>query len=131
MPPQAQDDKKIKVLIIEDDVFMSDLLSKALTRAGFDTMSAKTGAEGIARFNEKKPDVILLDILLPDESGLEALRTIRRLPGGPEVKVIVLSNLSREANAEEAKRLGAAEYLVKVNFSLDEIIEKIRSVAAG
>lgn len=119
---------KTKVLIIEDDLFMGELLMRALDRAGFEVIIAKTGGEGLAKFRETKPAVILLDLLLPDENGLEALRKIRRTEGGPDVKVIVLSNLSRESNFEEAKRLGALDYLVKVNFSLDEIITKVRSV---
>lgn len=122
------EERKIKVLIIEDDVFMGDLLMRALDRAGFEVIIAKTGGEGVKKFQETKPQVILLDLLLPDENGFEALRKIRRSEGGPAVKVIVLSNLSRESNFEEAQRLGALDYLVKVNFSLDEIIAKIRSV---
>lgn len=107
---------------------MGDLLMRALDRAGFEVIIAKTGGEGVKKFQETKPQVILLDLLLPDENGFEALRKIRRSEGGPAVKVIVLSNLSRESNFEEAERLGALDYLVKVNFSLDEIIAKIRSV---
>ena len=121
-------EQKSKVLLIEDDIFMGDLLLRALDRAGFEVVLAKTGGEGIKKFQEIKPQVILLDLLLPDENGLETLRKIRRSEGGPTVKVIVLSNLSRESNLEEARRLGALDYLVKVNFSLDEIIAKVRSV---
>lgn len=121
-------EQKPTVLIIEDDVFMGDLLFRALGRAGFEVVLAKTGGEGIEKFQETKPQVILLDLLLPDENGLETLRKIRRSEGGPAVKVIVLSNLSRESNFEEARRLGALDYLVKVNFSLDEIVAKVRSV---
>ena len=126
-----EETKKIKVLVVEDDIFMSDLLQKALDRAGFEAISAKTGGEACARFTETHPDLILLDLLLPDESGFDTLRKIRRMEHGPDTKVIVLSNLARESNAEEARRLGATEYLVKVNFSLDEIMEKIRSVLHG
>lgn len=124
----AADEKKIKILLIEDDVFMSDLLTQALGRAQFDVDAAKTGAEGLQKFQAARPSLVLLDLLLPDENGFETLRKIRRCDGGADVKVVVLSNLSRESNIEEAKRLGAAEYMVKVNFSLDEIVAKIRSV---
>ena len=106
---------------------MSDLLTQALTRAGFEVANAKTGSEGVSKFQEWHPDLILLDLILPDQNGFEVLRQIRRMPGGPEVKVIVLSNLSRETQGEEAHRLGALDYLVKSNFSLDEIVEKIKS----
>ena len=123
--------KKSKILLVEDDVFMSELLGQALERAGFETIAAKSGSEGVKKFQETKPSLILLDLILPDESGFEALRQIRRLPGGAEVKVLVLSNLAREAQFEEAKRLGATDYLVKANFSLDEILAKVRETLDG
>ena len=107
---------------------MGDLLTTALIHAGFDVADAKTGGEGVRLFQEWHPDLILLDLILPDQNGFEALRQIRRCPGGPEAKVIVLSNLSKETQGEEAARLGALDYLVKSNFALDEIIAKIRSV---
>ena len=116
------------MLLVEDDVFMSDLLTQTLARAGFEVANAKTGGEGVKLFQEWHPDIILLDLILPDQNGFEALRQIRRLPGGPEEKVIVLSNLSRETQGEEASRLGVADYLVKSNFSLEEIITRVKSV---
>ena len=124
----AEETKKSKVLLVEDDVFMSDLLTQTLARAGFDVANAKTGGEGVKLFQEWHPDIILLDLILPDQNGFEALRQIRRLPGGPEEKVIVLSNLSRETQGEEAGRLGVVDYLVKSNFSLEEIIARVKSV---
>ena len=123
----AEEVKKSKILLIEDDAFMSDLLTTALMHAGFDVENAKTGGDGVRLFQEWHPDLILLDLILPDQNGFEALRQIRRMSGGPETKVIVLSNLSKETQGEEAARLGALDYLVKSNFALDEIIAKIRS----
>ena len=118
--------KKKIILLIEDDVFMGQLLGQALERAGFALIAAHSGAEGVTKFREAKPDLILLDLILPDQNGFEALRQIRRLPGGVDAKVLVLSNLARESQFEEAKRLGVVDYLVKVNFSLDEVLAKIR-----
>lgn len=122
--------KKKKVLLVEDDVFMSELLGKALERAGFDLVSAHSGGEGLQKFQEAKPDIVLLDLILPDQNGFDALRQIRRVPGGAEAKVLVLSNLARESQFEEAKRLGVTDYLVKANFSLDEILAKINETLA-
>ena len=127
----AEPEQKVKILLIEDDLFISDILMQALYRSGFEPIGAKNGAEGLAKFQETRPALIILDLLLPDENGLDTLRKIRRCEGGAEVKVVVLSNLSRETNFEEAKRLGVADYMVKVNFSLDEIVDKIRAVLAG
>ena len=127
----AGEQKKQKVLLIEDDLFMGDLMIQALQKAGFEVAVAKTGTEGVEKFKEAIPDIILLDIILPDQNGFDALRQIRRLPGGAEAKVLILSNLAREPQFEEAKRLGVIDYLVKANFSLEEIIARIRTALGG
>lgn len=123
--PQEQ---KSKILLIEDDLFMIDLLVKELNVFKYDIEIAKTGAEGVEKFRSFKPDLILLDIILPDLNGLEALRQIRREAEGHETKVLVLSNISETTDIEEAKRLGVVGYIVKANFSLTEIINKIRQI---
>lgn len=123
-------DGKSKVLVVEDDIFMIELLAKDLQSSGYPVAIAKTGAEGVQKFQEENPAIILLDLLLPDVGGFEALRQIRRLPKGNEVKVIILSNIGEGPDLEEAKRLGVNEYLIKANFTLPEIIKKVEEVLA-
>jgi two-component system phosphate regulon response regulator PhoB/two-component system alkaline phosphatase synthesis response regulator PhoP len=118
--------QKIKILLVEDDEFMVDLLAHELGKNGFEVTLAKTGAEAVSKFKESAPDLILLDILLPDKNGFDVLREIRRLPEGVGASVVILSNLSETNYREEAERLGAIDYLVKANFSLGEIIERIK-----
>lgn len=127
MPDQT---KKPKVLLVEDDVFMIELLGKELKDAGFDIDVADKGSKALEKFKETKPDLILLDILLPDIRGLDVLRQIRAVDGGNDVKVLVLSNIADKEEVEEAKKLGVADYLVKANFSLTEIREKVRGALA-
>ena len=115
-----------KILLIEDDAFMVELLTHEFTNAGFEVAVARTGAEGVSRFREASPNIVLLDVLLPDQNGFDTLRKIRREPGGPEMKAMFLSNLSEETDIEEAKRLGAIDYLVKANFALPEIVERVK-----
>ena len=122
----AEGQKRFKILIIEDDVFMLDLLSRELTAAGFEVLIAKNGKEGSAKFLSVKPDITLLDLILPDESGFNILRRIRREPDGVHAKVMILSNLSEAGDIEEAKRLGVLDYMVKANSSLPEIVQKIK-----
>ncbi len=122
------EEKKSKILMVEDDLFMIDLLVRALQQRHFDVTVAKTAKEAIENFKTVLPDIILLDISLPDQTGLDALREIRQLPEGPKTKVLVLSNLDTITTIEEAKRLGAADYLVKVRVTLPEIMDKIQSV---
>jgi len=125
MPPEAQ---KKKILVVEDDIFMVDLLSKELQGAGFDIVVAHNGTEGVEKFKGVAPDLILLDLFLPDLNGFEVLRQIRQDPVGYTTKVMVLSNASEEQNIKEAQRLNVIEYLIKANFSLPEVVEKIRKV---
>ena len=122
----ADETAKIKVLLIEDDEFMIGLLAHELTKNGFEVVSAKTGTEALPKFKESNPDIILLDILLPDKNGFDVLREIRRLPEGAKTPTIVLSNLSEATDLEEAKRLGAIDYIVKANQSLAEIVERVK-----
>ncbi len=119
-----------KILIVEDDTFMLELLAAELKKTGFEIMIAETGNEAVKKFKESKPDLILLDILLPDKNGLDALREIRREPEGRDAKVLVLSNFSDTPHIEEAKRLGVIDYLVKAQHVPQEIVERIKKIIA-
>ena len=120
--------KKPKIFVVEDDVFMVELLANELKNAGLETYSFQMGQVAIDKFTELQPDLIVLDLLLPDKNGFEVLREIRRLPNGVHTKVMVLSNMAEDADKEEAKRLGVNEYLVKANYSLPEILAKIQAM---
>jgi len=117
---------KQKILLVEDDIFMVELLAQELSGAGFEVSLAKTGKEGIQKFREINPDLVLLDILLPDANGIEVLRNIRREPQGAYAKVMILSNISEGSDVDEAKKLNVVDYLVKANTSLTEIAEKAK-----
>lgn len=117
---------KKKILVIEDDPFMVDLICKELEKTGAESIVAKTGAEGIEKFKETRPDLIVLDIILPDQDGFDVLRAIRRAEEGSKAKVIILSNVAEGSNVEEAKRLGVDDYMIKSNFSLAEVIERVK-----
>lgn len=126
----AEETKKPKVLLIEDDIFMIELLAKDLEAAGMEVVIAKSGVEGVKRFEEGKPDIVLLDLLLPDQNGFETLRKIRRHPDGPKTRVMILSNIAEGPDMDEAKRLGVVDYLVKANFTLSEVVKKIQEALA-
>lgn len=124
------EDKKLKALIVEDDVFMVELLAREFQNSGFETTVATCGSEAVEKFRQAKPDIVILDLLLPDSHGADVLRNIRREEGGPEVKVIVLSNVGDVKDIEEAKRLGVTNYLVKANTALPEVVEKAQAALA-
>ena len=126
--PMAEEIKKPKIFVVEDDLFMVELLANELKNAGLETYSFQMGQQAIDQFAELQPDLIVLDLLLPDKNGFEVLREIRRLPNGVRARVVVLSNMAEDADKEEAKRLGVQEYLVKANHSLPEILAKIQAM---
>ncbi|MDP3772182.1 MAG: response regulator [bacterium] len=122
---------KSKVLIVEDDVFMIDLMMQEFSSVPeFAVSVARTGSEGVKKFEEVKPDITLLDLMLPDKKGFEALRAIRRTPAGAHAKVIIFSNSAEASDVAEAKRLGAIDYMIKANFSLDEIVGRTKKALA-
>ena len=115
-----------KVLIIEDDKFLRELLQVKLKKENFSVFVAVNGEEGIKKAQEEQPDLILLDLILPNIDGFEVLKRIRDNPAIAAIKVIVLSNLGQKEDVERALNLGAVDYLVKAHFTLDEIVEKAK-----
>lgn len=110
---------------------MITLLSKALAEEGFDVAFANNGSEAVRQFGEARPDVLIFDIIMPEKSGIEALREIRGLPGGKEVPAIMLTNLDDAPTVAEAENLGVRAYLVKANNQLPEIVSKVKEVLDG
>ena len=123
-------DKEARVLIVEDDQFLRDLLTTKLEKENFDVVSAIDGPGGIEKIISEKADVVLLDIILPEIDGFEILKRIRSNAQIEiaSVPIILLSNLGQEADVEKGRILGADDYLIKSNFTIDEIIEKIRHI---
>jgi len=115
------------ILIIEDDEFFRELVTKALVTAGFEVGGAIDGKRGIEKAIESKPDLILLDLLLPDIDGFEVLATVKANPTISSVPIIILSNLSSKEDIEKGLKLGASDFLIKSQFDLDEVIVKIKS----
>lgn len=119
-----------KVLIIEDDQFLRDLLVTKLLKENFEVDTAIDGPGGAEKAVTIHPDVILLDIILPGIDGFEILKRVRTnaTPDIAKTPIILLSNLGQETDVEKGRTLGADDYLIKSNFTIDEIIEKIRRV---
>ena len=117
-----------KILVIEDDKFLRELISQKLIKEGYEAVKVADGEKGVKAVKEEKPDLILLDLVLPGISGFEALAQIKEDPVLAEIPVIVLSNLSQKNDIEKALKMGADDYLVKAYKTPDEIVEKIASV---
>lgn len=117
-----------KVLIIEDDSFLQGLEAAKLKKENYDIVVASTGEEGMEKIKEPGIDLILLDIILPQFDGFEILKRVREIENTKNIPVIVFSNLSEEKDIEKAKALGATDFMVKSNFTLDELVEHINKV---
>lgn len=116
-----------KILIIEDDKFLRELIARKLTDEGFDILEAVEGEEGIKKIREEKPDLVLLDLILPGIDGFEVLSRMKVEPNLASIPVIILSNLGQREEVERGLKLGASDYLIKAHFTPGEIIEKIKN----
>jgi DNA-binding response OmpR family regulator len=115
-----------KVLIVEDDTDIRGAYVFALMRAGFEVVQAADGAEAIAMFERERPNVVLLDMLMPGMSGLDFLRQMNIANRFPETKILALSNIDTPRVVEQAKVLGAAEYLIKVDMTPHQMVDLIK-----
>jgi len=116
------------ILIIEDDKFLRELVIQKLIKEGYETSEAVDGEEGIKKIKEEKPDLILLDLILPGIDGFEVLSKMREDPALAQIPVIILSNLGQKDDVEKGLKMGAIDYLIKAHFTPGEIIEKIKVV---
>lgn len=114
-----------KVLIIEDDKFLAKMLAKMLESQKHQALLAVNGKEGLEKAAEQKPDLILLDIMLPDIDGFDVLQKIKNDQSLQNSPVVIMSNLGQPEDVAQGKKLGAVDHLVKSDFSLDEVGEKI------
>jgi DNA-binding response OmpR family regulator len=117
-----------KILIVEDDKFLRELISKKLKGEGFSVSEAVDGEAGLKQIKEIKPDLVLLDLILPSIDGFEVLSRVKEDPAIKSIPVIILSNLGQKEEVERGLKLGAYDYLIKAHFTPGEIIEKIRNI---
>lgn len=119
-------DIKKKIVLAEDDKYISIAYKDGLIRAGFDIVTATDGEEAIKKIKEEKPDLVLLDLIMPIKNGFDVLKAVSVDDTVKKIPIIVLSNLSQESEIKEAKDLGAIDYLVKANLSMKEVIDKVK-----
>lgn len=119
-----------KVLIVEDDKFLSELISTKLDKEGFNIALAGDGETGLKKAEEFKPEIVLLDIMLPGMDGFEVLEKLKAHADSSikKIPVIILSNFGQESKVERGLQLGAVDYLVKANFTTGEIVAKIKEI---
>ena len=117
---------KPKILIIEDDTFLSGLYSTKFNMEGFEVFSAVDGEKGLKLAKEKLPALILLDIILPVKDGFEVLRELQKDANTKTIPVILLTNLSQKEDVNKGLQQGAVDYLIKAHFMPSEVVEKAK-----
>lgn len=115
-----------KILLVEDEETLQKTLGTSLKSVGFEVLSALDGEAGLAIAREQKPDLILLDLILPKKDGFEVFQGLKDNPETESIPVIILTNLEQMQDVERAMSLGAKTYLVKANYSLGEVVEKVK-----
>ncbi len=118
--------EKIKVGLVEDDQMLSDMYKLKFQKSGFDIVSALDGAAGLEMVQKEKPDILLLDIIMPKLDGFQVLTEIRKT--NTKLPVVLLTNLGQEEDIVKGRKLGATDYFVKSNFTPDAIVEKVRTI---
>jgi CheY-like chemotaxis protein len=117
-----------KVLIADDEKFVTLLYKDMLEHAGFEVVVAHDGAEALELIKQSKPDVVLLDLVMPRLDGFQVLRAVKADPALQAIPVAVLSNLSQDNDEQQARDLGAADYIVKVKLAPGELPERLQKL---
>ncbi|MBI4101708.1 MAG: response regulator [Candidatus Nealsonbacteria bacterium] len=114
------------ILFVEDESALQKTVGEVLSQEGYQVVSALNGEIGLRLAREKKPDLILLDLILPKVNGFEVLKRLKEDAETQKIPVVVLTNLEGMADIDKALELGATTYLVKTQYSLEEVVEKIK-----
>lgn len=118
----------MKVLIIEDDKFMQAVYESALRQENIEVDIAEDGEDGLAKMKTTKPDLVLLDMILPNKNGFDILEERQQDPELEKIPVVVFSNLSQKADVDKAMALGATKYCPKGEYSVNQTVEEIKKI---
>lgn len=119
---------KKKVLIVEDDNFVAEVYSTKLLEMGHEVQIAQNGEEGLSLIEKGKPDLILLDIIMPVMGGIEMLEELKKNPDRKDIPVILLTNVGEKDSIQKVRGMGVQDYLIKSHFTPAEVIEKIEAI---
>jgi len=118
--------KKSKILVVEDDPFLLELYQTKLNEEGFEVFVARNGREGFDVAAAQQPELILLDILMPEVDGYEMLKKIKASAQTKKIPVIIFSNLSQREEIEKGLKLGADDFIVKTSLTPLQIAQKVK-----
>jgi len=116
-----------KILLVEDEKILAEMYKDKFTQAGFEVFLALEAKEGLRLAKKERPDLIILDILLPRENGITFLTWLRKDEEISSIPVVAFSNYDDPETKREAAKLGVKEYLIKTNYTPQEIVEKVKN----
>lgn len=119
---------KIKILLAEDDLQLIDMYKKKFELEGFDVLLAEDGRKALEILKKEIPDIVLLDIMMPEVNGIEVLKEIRETPEMKDLLVVMLTNLGNESTAEEIYKYGATDYIVKSEMTPMQVADKVKEI---
>lgn len=119
----------MKILLVEDDTFFREFYAAKLKEEGMEVEVASDGEEGLDKVSKVKPDLILLDIIMPKKDGFEVLAALSQNATLKKIPVIVFSTLGQESDVEKAKKLGASDYINKSFFDFENLKTKIKALS--
>jgi DNA-binding response OmpR family regulator len=122
------EDKKIHLLVVEDDEFLVKMYESGLTKEGFFVTTAGNGEDGLRVAGEIKPDLILLDLIMPKMDGFTCLEKLQEDNVTKRIPVIILSNLGQDSDIKRGLEMGAEDYLIKTDHTVKQVAEKVRKV---
>lgn len=120
-----------KIVLVEDDPLLIDIYSTKFKESGFEVAVCDQGDAAPAFVAKEKPDLVVLDIVLPQQDGWDILKTVKSNPKTKDVRVIILSNLGQKEEIEKGMALGAAGYLIKAHHTPSEVVREINKILAG
>ena len=123
-------DKKTKVAIIEDDIAIVQMYRTKFESEGYEVETAGDGHTGLELIESFTPDIILLDLMMPNMSGLDMLQQLRGMPGGRDAKVVVLTNMGDTETATRVFKMAADDYIVKAEMTPKQVAERVKTLLA-
>ena len=116
-----------KILVVEDEPMLREMYAQKLSQSGFEVVSAEDVEQGLKLVKSEKPDLVLLDILLPKENGIVLLKQLREDPEISKTKVVAFSNYNDPGTKKQAKELNVLDYLIKTDYTPQQIVRKVKS----
>lgn len=117
-----------KILLVEDDPFLSEIYVTKFEEAGFNVSVAGDGSLGLQKVKEENPDILMLDIVMPNVDGFELLRLLKQEQATKNIPVVILSNLGEQEDVERGFKLGALMYIIKAHYTPTEVVAKVKSI---